>query len=31
LYRRPYSAGVLHSVSDQIQSLQNCITMHHPE
>ena len=21
---RPYSAGVLHSVSDQIQNLQNC-------
>jgi hypothetical protein len=24
--RRPYSAGVLHSVSDQIQNLQNCFT-----
>ncbi len=23
---RPYSAGVLHSVSDQIQNLQNCFT-----
>ncbi len=23
---RPYSAGVLHSVSDQIQNLQNCYT-----
>jgi hypothetical protein len=26
LYCRPYSAGVLHSVSDQIQNLQNCFT-----
>ncbi len=24
---RPYSAGVLHSVSDQIQNLQNCYTI----
>ncbi len=24
LYCRPYSAEVLHSVSDQIQNLQNC-------
>ncbi len=24
---RPYSAGVLHSVSDQIQNLQNCSTI----
>jgi hypothetical protein len=23
---RPYSAGILHSVSDQIQNLQNCFT-----
>jgi hypothetical protein len=23
---RPYSAGVLNSVSDQIQNLQNCYT-----
>jgi hypothetical protein len=23
---RPYSAGVKHSVSDQIQNLQNCYT-----
>ncbi len=26
LYCRPYSAGVLHSISDQIQSRQNCFT-----
>ncbi len=26
LYCRPYPAGVLHSVSDQIQNLQNCFT-----
>ncbi len=26
LYCRPYSAGALHSVSDQIQNLQNCFT-----
>jgi hypothetical protein len=26
LYCRPYSAGVLHSVSDQIQNLQNCFS-----
>ncbi len=26
LYCGPYSAGVLHSVSDQIQNLQNCFT-----
>jgi hypothetical protein len=26
MYCRPYSAGVLHSVSDQIQNLQNCLT-----
>jgi hypothetical protein len=26
MYCGPYSAGVLHSVSDQIQNLQNCIT-----
>ncbi len=26
LYCEPYSAGVLHSVSDQIQNLQNCLT-----
>ena len=26
LYCGPYSAGVLHSVSDQIQNLQNCYT-----
>jgi hypothetical protein len=26
LYCRPYSAGVLHSVSDQIPNLQNCFT-----
>ncbi len=26
LYCGPYSAGVLHSVSDQIQNLQNCLT-----
>ncbi len=29
LYCRPYSAGVLHSVSDQIRNLQNCY--HHPK
>jgi hypothetical protein len=23
---RPYSAGILHSVSDQIQNLRNCFT-----
>ncbi len=26
MYCGPYSAGVLHSVSDQIQNLQNCFT-----
>jgi hypothetical protein len=26
IYCGPYSAGVLHSVSDQIQNLQNCFT-----
>jgi hypothetical protein len=26
LYCRPYSGGVLHAVSDQIQNLQNCFT-----
>jgi hypothetical protein len=26
MYGGPYSAGVLHSVSDQIQNLQNCFT-----
>jgi hypothetical protein len=26
MYWGPYSAGVLHSVSDQIQDLQNCFT-----
>jgi hypothetical protein len=26
MYCRPYSAGVLHWVSDQIQNLQNCFT-----
>ncbi len=26
MYCGPYSAGVLHSVSDQIQNLQNCLT-----
>ena len=26
MYCGPYSAGVLHFVSDQIQNLQNCIT-----
>jgi hypothetical protein len=26
MYCGPYSAGVLHSVSDQIQDLQNCFT-----
>ncbi len=26
LYCRPYSAGVLHSLSDQIRNLQNCFT-----
>jgi hypothetical protein len=26
MYCGPYSAGVLHSVSDQIQTLQNCFT-----
>ncbi len=26
MYCGPYSAGVLHSVSDQIQTLQNCYT-----
>jgi hypothetical protein len=26
MYCGPYSAGVLHSVSDQIQNLQNCYT-----
>ncbi len=27
MYCGPYSAGVLHSVSDQIQNLQNCFTI----
>jgi hypothetical protein len=26
MYCGPYSASVLHSVSDQIQNLQNCFT-----
>jgi hypothetical protein len=26
MYCGPYSAGVLHSVSDQIQNIQNCFT-----
>ncbi len=26
LYCRPYSAGVLHSISDKIQNLKNCFT-----
>ncbi len=26
MYCGPYSAGVLHSVSDQVQNLQNCFT-----
>jgi hypothetical protein len=26
MYCGPYSAGVLHSVTDQIQNLQNCFT-----
>jgi hypothetical protein len=26
MYCGPYSAGVVHSVSDQIQNLQNCFT-----
>jgi hypothetical protein len=26
IYCGPYSKGVLHSVSDQIQNLQNCFT-----
>jgi hypothetical protein len=26
MYCGPYSAGVFHSVSDQIQNLQNCFT-----
>jgi hypothetical protein len=26
MYCGPYSAGVLHSVSDKIQNLQNCFT-----
>ncbi len=26
MYCGPYSAGVLHSVADQIQNLQNCFT-----
>ncbi len=26
MYCGPYSAGVLHSVSDQIQNLRNCFT-----
>ena len=26
MYCGPYSAGVLHSVSDQIQNLHNCFT-----
>ena len=26
MYCGPYSAGVLHSVSDQIRNLQNCFT-----